>query len=241
MILLNQAIYPPSFVVTHYKLDMNIWTKSIFTVTLESPVCPKQRHEETSQQESFRKVAWRRVFLGQLKAELIWAACIESSSQESVVTGPAWIQNKVFHQRSARLWYPLLFPLFAWLCAYLPGFCNGITPSEGTTVILSVIQCFSKMVCLIPLNKFPTAKTQQTFVDRCFVVCLFQPLKKRGNHHLASTLVVRSQQIRERVAQCTVLCRSTKASHWLEKKRGSSLFYWGKGLYFNQRLTIPTH
>lgn len=134
------------------------------------------------------------VFLGQLRAYLIWAASNESSSQECVATGPVCVQNKVFHQRSASLSYPLLVPLFAWLCAYLPGLCNGNTYCDPMLF---------KNGLPNSTQQLPTAKIQQSFCWQVFCGLSFPVSEEEENNQSASTLVLKSQQILGRFAQCT--------------------------------------
>lgn len=106
-------------------------------------------------------------------------------------------------------------------------------------VILTVIQCFSKMVCLIPLNKFPTVKIPQGFCWQVFCGLSFPASEEEGNNQSASTLIQRSQ-ILGRFAQCTAALREYKCKPLTTgEKRVQPILFGRESQDFKQRLSIP--
>lgn len=77
-------------------------------------------------------------------------------------------ENKNSNRPPVGLLQPLPIPSRPWSHLAL-DFVTGLPPSRGNTVILTVVNCFSKAAHVIPLPKFPSAKeTAQTMVDHMF-------------------------------------------------------------------------
>ena len=77
---------------------------------------------------------------------------------KNYVTGcPTCAQNKVQHCAPSGQLHPLPVPQRPWSDISL-DFVTGLPPSEGNTVILTVVDRFSKMVHFVPLAKLPSAK-----------------------------------------------------------------------------------
>ncbi len=77
-------------------------------------------------------------------------------------------QNKVSNRPSVGLFQPLPIPSCPWSHIAL-DFVSGLPPSRGYTVILKVVDCFSKAVHFMPLPKLPSAKeTAQLVIDHVF-------------------------------------------------------------------------
>lgn len=79
-------------------------------------------------------------------------------------------QNKNSNCLSVGLLQPLPIPSRLWSHLAL-DFVTGLPPSRGNTMILTVVDHFSKVAHLIPLPKLPSAKeTAQTMVDHVFQI-----------------------------------------------------------------------
>lgn len=156
------------------------------------------------------------VFLGQLRADLIWAV-----SNLRVPPRSLWLLvQPVSRIRPFIRGQPVYRTHFLFLC--LHG-CVHIS-LDFVMVILTVIQCFSKMVCLIPLNKFPAAKIQQIFCWQVFCGFSFPASEEEGNNQ-ASNLVLRSQQILGRFASCTAALREYKCKPLTRDETKNLLFH----------------
>lgn len=66
-------------------------------------------------------------------------------------------QSKPFWRPPAGLLRPLPIPLRPWSHISM-DLITGLPVSNSNTVILTIVDCFSKMVHLNPLKKFPSAK-----------------------------------------------------------------------------------
>ena len=66
-------------------------------------------------------------------------------------------QNKGFNTPPAGFLQPLSIPQRPWSHLSL-DFISGLLPSKGMTVVLTVVDRFSKFACYLPLPKLPTAR-----------------------------------------------------------------------------------
>uniref|UniRef100_A0A3Q2Q4R2 Integrase catalytic domain-containing protein n=1 Tax=Fundulus heteroclitus TaxID=8078 RepID=A0A3Q2Q4R2_FUNHE len=88
--------------------------------------------------------------------------------KDFVLSCPVCAQNKPSNRPPAGLLQPLLVPERPWSHITL-DFVTGLPSSQGMTVILTVIDCFSKACHLIPLRKLPSAlQTAQLLVKHVF-------------------------------------------------------------------------
>lgn len=85
-----------------------------------------------------------------------WLPTLQSDIKEYVLGCPPCAQNKSRHQPPSGLLQPLPTPGRPWSHIAL-DFVTGLPPSEGNTVILTIIYRFSKMAQFIPLAKLPSA------------------------------------------------------------------------------------
>lgn len=67
------------------------------------------------------------------------------------------VSNKASHSQPAGLSRPLSDPCHPWACISV-DFVSGLPDSGGNTVILTVIEKFTKMTHFLPLPKLPSAK-----------------------------------------------------------------------------------
>ena len=86
-----------------------------------------------------------------------WWPSMDRDAKEFVAACQVCSQNKNTHQAPSGLLHPLPVPHRPWSHIAL-DFVTGLPPSDGNTVILTVIDRFSKAAQLIPLPKLPTAK-----------------------------------------------------------------------------------
>lgn len=79
-----------------------------------------------------------------------------------------WQTNKASHQTPAGLLQPLPTPQHQWSHIAV-DFITDLPVSQNNTVILTVVDCFSKACRLIPLPKLPTAfETAETLCNQVF-------------------------------------------------------------------------
>src|SRR4029434_5585224 len=71
--------------------------------------------------------------------------------------------QKSSHQAPAGLLRPLPIPSRPW-SHISKDFVSGLPPSEGNTVILVIVDRFSKAAHFVPLPKLPTAKETAEFI-----------------------------------------------------------------------------
>ena len=89
-------------------------------------------------------------------------------TQAFVNACPICAQNKSSRQAPSGLLQPLPIPRRPWSHIAL-DFITGMPPSDGHTVILTVVDRFSKAAHFIPLTKLPTAKeTAQLMIQHVF-------------------------------------------------------------------------
>ena len=86
-----------------------------------------------------------------------WWSSMEEDTKEFIAACLVCSQNKTSRQAPSGLLHPLPIPHRPWSHISL-DFVIGLPPSDGNTVILTVIDRFSKSALLIPLIKLPTAK-----------------------------------------------------------------------------------
>ena len=86
-----------------------------------------------------------------------WWATLEEDTREYVNACPVCNQQKPSHQSPAGFLHPLPVPRRPWSHISL-DFVTGLPSSGGNTVILTVVDRFSKMAHFIPLSKLPSAK-----------------------------------------------------------------------------------
>lgn len=103
-----------------------------------------------------------------LLAQRFWWPTLRGDVREFVRACPTCNQNKSSSQPPAGLLQPLPVPTRPWSHVSL-DFVTGLPPSDGMTVILTVVDRFSKMAHFIPLPKLPSAReTAQVVVDHVF-------------------------------------------------------------------------
>lgn len=76
--------------------------------------------------------------------------------QEYMAACPICAQNKTVNQPAARLLHPLSTPSCPWSHIAF-DFVTGLPPSSGDTVILTIINRFSKATYFVAVPKLPTA------------------------------------------------------------------------------------
>ena len=86
-----------------------------------------------------------------------WWPGMERDVQDYVSACPTCARNKASHSPLSGLLHPLPVPSRPWSDISL-DFITGLPESEGNTVILTVVDRFSKMAHFIPLPKLPSAK-----------------------------------------------------------------------------------
>ena len=92
-----------------------------------------------------------------LLQQRFWWATMERDTKEFVAACQICSQHKSTHQAPSGLLHPLPVPRRPWSHISL-DFVTGLPPSDGKTVILTVIDRFSKTAQLIALPTLPTAK-----------------------------------------------------------------------------------
>ena len=103
-----------------------------------------------------------------LIAQRFWWPSLRKDVREFIRACPTCNQNKSSSQPPAGLLQPLPVPTRPWSHISL-DFVTGLPASDGMTVILTVVDRFSKMAHFIPLPKLPSAKeTAQVVLDNVF-------------------------------------------------------------------------
>ena len=98
-----------------------------------------------------------------LVQQRFWWATLAEDIREFVAACPVCNQQKTARQAPAGLLQPLPVPRRPWSHISL-DFVTGLPPSRGHTVILTVVDRFSKMAHFIPLTKLPSAKETANLV-----------------------------------------------------------------------------
>ena len=86
-----------------------------------------------------------------------WWPTMEVDTKGFVSACPVCAQNKVSTQPSAGLLHPLPVPKRPWSHLAM-DFITGLPPSNSLTVILTIVDRFSKFAHFIPLSKLPSAR-----------------------------------------------------------------------------------
>ncbi len=86
-----------------------------------------------------------------------WWPTLQEDVQEFIKACPTCSQHKTSRRSHAGLLQPLPVPHRPWSHISL-DFVTGLPTSDGHTVILTIVDRFSKMVHFVPLPKLPTAK-----------------------------------------------------------------------------------
>ncbi|KAL2086022.1 hypothetical protein ACEWY4_017081 [Coilia grayii] len=103
-----------------------------------------------------------------LIAQRFWWLTLERDIREYVQACLTCSQNKSSNQPPAGLLQPLPVPSRPWSHIAM-DFITGLPASDGMTVILTVVDRFSKMAHFVPLSKLPTAKvTAQAVLNHVF-------------------------------------------------------------------------
>ncbi len=99
-----------------------------------------------------------------------WWPSIKEDIKVYVEACPVCSQGKSTHQQPQGLLHPLTVPRRPWSHLSL-DFVTGLPPSQGNTVILVVVDRFSKAARLIPLPKLPSAtETAELLMNHVFRV-----------------------------------------------------------------------
>ncbi len=94
-----------------------------------------------------------------------WWPSIGQDVRQFVLACSVCAQNKISNRPSVGLLQPLPIPSHPWSHIAL-DFVSGLPPSRGYTVILTVVDRFSKAVHFVPLPKLPSAQeTAQLVID----------------------------------------------------------------------------
>ncbi len=97
-----------------------------------------------------------------------WWPTLAADVRHFVLACPTCAQCRPVNHPPDGLLHPLPVPSLPWSHITL-DFVSGLPPSKGNTVILMVVDRFSKAVHFIPLPKFPSAReTAQLMVDHVF-------------------------------------------------------------------------
>ncbi len=99
-----------------------------------------------------------------------WWPSMAQDVRQFVLACSVCAQNKTSNQSPVGLLQPLPIPSRPWSHLAL-DFVSGLPPSRGNTVILTVVDRFSKTAHFVPLPKLPSAKeTAQVVVDHIFQI-----------------------------------------------------------------------
>uniref|UniRef100_A0A8C7KLL0 Gypsy retrotransposon integrase-like protein 1 n=1 Tax=Oncorhynchus kisutch TaxID=8019 RepID=A0A8C7KLL0_ONCKI len=99
-----------------------------------------------------------------------WWPAMGEDTQRFVAVCPVCAQNKSTNRPSSGLLHPLPIPRRPWSHLAL-DFVTGLPPSVGNTVILTIVDRFSKFAHFVPLSKLPSAtETSEILVREVFRV-----------------------------------------------------------------------
>ena len=97
-----------------------------------------------------------------------WWPAMGDQTRSFVVACPVCAQNKGTNRPSSGLLHPLPIPRRPWSHLAL-DFVSGLPLSEGNTVVLTVVDRFSKFAHFLPLTKLPSAtETANILVKEVF-------------------------------------------------------------------------
>ena len=103
-------------------------------------------------------------------SQRFWWPLMRSDIQGYVRACPTCNQSKTSSRPPAGLLQPLPVPKRPWSHLSL-DFVTGLPPSDGNTVILTIVDRFSKMTHFVPLPKLPSAKeTAQVVLEQVFKI-----------------------------------------------------------------------
>lgn len=103
-----------------------------------------------------------------LLSQRFWWPSLEKDIREFCMACHTCCQNKSSNRPPAGLLQPLPVPMRPWSHISL-DFVTGLPPSDGNTVILTIVDRFSKMAHFVPLPKLPSAKeTAQVVLEQVF-------------------------------------------------------------------------
>ena len=94
-----------------------------------------------------------------------WWPSLEADTRSYVSTCPICAQNKGSNLRYVGLLHPLPIPRRPWSHIAL-DFVTGLPQSEGKTVVLTVVDRFSKFARFLSLPKLPSAKEMADILVR---------------------------------------------------------------------------
>uniref|UniRef100_A0A8C7HG43 Gypsy retrotransposon integrase-like protein 1 n=1 Tax=Oncorhynchus kisutch TaxID=8019 RepID=A0A8C7HG43_ONCKI len=99
-----------------------------------------------------------------------WWPAMGENTRRFVAACPVCAQNKSTNRPSSGLLHPLPIPRRRWSHLAL-DFVTGLPPSVGNTVILTIVDRFSKFAHFVPLSKLPSAtETSEILVSEVFRV-----------------------------------------------------------------------
>ena len=99
-----------------------------------------------------------------------WWPAMGEDTRRFVAACPVCAQNKSTNRPSSGLLHPLPIPRRPWSHLAL-DFVTGLPPSVGNTVILTIVDRFSKFAHFVPLSKLPSAtETSEILVREVFRV-----------------------------------------------------------------------
>ena len=103
-----------------------------------------------------------------LLRQRFWWPSMAADTQAFVKACSVCARNKTPNLRPSGLLQPLPVPHRPWSHISI-DFVTGLPSSDGKTVVLTIVDRFSKMVHFVPLSKLPTAKeTAQLMIDHVF-------------------------------------------------------------------------
>lgn len=89
-----------------------------------------------------------------LSCQCFWWPTMTADTRENVAACSVCAHGKTSHHPPSGLLCPLPIPHHPWTQIAV-DFVTGLPPSEGSTVILTIVDRFSKLVNFVPLPKLP--------------------------------------------------------------------------------------